>query len=101
MLQMQEIWLHELWMSLKVKAKKYLFKMGSISTKSWLRFAAYMLMLCLGKYVHLSVWQMLICSSRQFAFHIEGLLQDFVWRWIEMTDANLVGWVENAVKQDS
>lgn len=39
--------------------------------------------------------------GRQFAFHIEGLLQDFVWRWIEMTDANLVGWVENAVKQDS
>lgn len=39
--------------------------------------------------------------SRQFAFHIEGLLQDFVWRWIEMTDASLVGWVENAVKQDN
>ncbi|KAF2808262.1 uncharacterized protein BDZ99DRAFT_50340 [Mytilinidion resinicola] len=38
--------------------------------------------------------------GRQFAFHIEGLLQDFVWRWIEMTDASLVGWVENAVKQD-
>ncbi|KAF2198043.1 hypothetical protein GQ43DRAFT_379612, partial [Delitschia confertaspora ATCC 74209] len=39
--------------------------------------------------------------DRPFAFHIEGLLQDFVWRWIEMTDANLVGWVENAFKQDN
>lgn len=39
--------------------------------------------------------------GRQFAFHIEGLLQDFVWRWIEMTDASLIGWVENALKQDT
>ncbi|KAF1954552.1 hypothetical protein CC80DRAFT_120770 [Byssothecium circinans] len=38
--------------------------------------------------------------NRQFGFHIEGLLQDFVWRWIEMTDANLVSWVENAFKAD-
>ncbi|KAF2707244.1 hypothetical protein K504DRAFT_458684 [Pleomassaria siparia CBS 279.74] len=38
--------------------------------------------------------------NRKFGFHIEGMLQDFVWRWIEMTDANLVGWVENAVKAD-
>ncbi|KAJ9668341.1 hypothetical protein H2201_001389 [Coniosporium apollinis] len=35
-----------------------------------------------------------------FAFHIESLLQDFVWRWIEATDASVAGWVENAVKQD-
>lgn len=38
--------------------------------------------------------------DRKFAFHIEGLLQDFVWRWIERTDANLIGWVENAFKAD-
>lgn len=38
--------------------------------------------------------------NRRFGFHIEGLLQDFVWRWIEMTDAQLVGWVENAFKAD-
>jgi hypothetical protein len=38
--------------------------------------------------------------TRKFGFHIEGLLQDFVWRWIESTDANLVGWVENAFKAD-
>lgn len=38
--------------------------------------------------------------NRNFAFKIEDLLQEFVWRWIEMTDANLVGWVENAFKAD-
>jgi hypothetical protein len=38
--------------------------------------------------------------NRTFGFHIEGLLQDFVWRWIEMTDSKLVGWVENAFKAD-
>lgn len=38
--------------------------------------------------------------NKKFAFNIEGLLQDFVWRWIEMTDANLIGWVDNAVKAD-
>ncbi|TID26720.1 C2 domain-containing protein [Venturia nashicola] len=35
-----------------------------------------------------------------FAFHIEGLLQQFVWRWIEQTNAMITSWVENAVKQD-
>jgi hypothetical protein len=38
--------------------------------------------------------------NRSFAFKIEDLLQDFVWRWIETTDANLIGWVENAFKAD-
>ena len=36
----------------------------------------------------------------QFGFHIEELLKDFVWRWINITDQNLIGWVEEAVKQD-
>ncbi|KAF2638418.1 hypothetical protein P280DRAFT_405030 [Massarina eburnea CBS 473.64] len=38
--------------------------------------------------------------NRQFGFHIEGLLQEFVWRWIETTEENLVTWVENAFKAD-
>lgn len=38
--------------------------------------------------------------NRRFAFNIEGLLQDFVWRWIEMTDENLLKWVDNAFKAD-
>ncbi|KAI9728300.1 MAG: hypothetical protein M1834_007704 [Cirrosporium novae-zelandiae] len=36
-----------------------------------------------------------------FAFHIEDLLANFVWRWINMTDEKLLGWIEEAVKQDS
>ena len=36
-----------------------------------------------------------------FAFHIEGLLADFVWRWIRTTESNITDWVEQAVKQDS
>lgn len=38
--------------------------------------------------------------EKNFAFNIESLLQDFVWRWIEITDANLIGWVDNAFKAD-
>lgn len=38
--------------------------------------------------------------NRRFAFNIESLLQEFVWRWIEMTDSNLIGWVDNAFKAD-
>jgi hypothetical protein len=38
--------------------------------------------------------------NRHFAFNIEGLLQEFVWRWIDMTDKNLIGWVDNAFKAD-
>ncbi len=36
-----------------------------------------------------------------FAFHIEGLLADFVWRWISMTESSIVDWVNQAIKQDS
>lgn len=38
--------------------------------------------------------------GRQFEFHIEGLLQDFVWRWIAMTDSKLLDWIEGAVTHD-
>lgn len=38
--------------------------------------------------------------GREFGFHIEGLLQDFVWRWIAMSDAKLLDWVEGAVAHD-
>ncbi|KAF2839346.1 C2 domain-containing protein [Patellaria atrata CBS 101060] len=38
--------------------------------------------------------------DQKFGFHIEEQLQAFVWRWIASTDANLIGWIENAVKQD-
>ncbi|KAI9817254.1 MAG: hypothetical protein M1827_001367 [Pycnora praestabilis] len=35
-----------------------------------------------------------------FAFHIEDLLADFVWRWIRMTDEKIVDWVEQAIRHD-
>ncbi|KAI9706013.1 MAG: hypothetical protein M1836_005419 [Candelina mexicana] len=35
-----------------------------------------------------------------FAFDVEGVLADFVWRWIRMTDEKIVGWVDQAIKQD-
>lgn len=38
--------------------------------------------------------------GREFGFHIEGLLQDFVWRYIQTTDAKMIDWVEGAVVQD-
>jgi hypothetical protein len=41
-----------------------------------------------------------VLPKTPFSFHIEDLLQEFVWRWIRVTDENLVGWVENAFKQD-
>ena len=36
-----------------------------------------------------------------FAFHIEGLLADFVWRWIGMIETSTGEWVNEAIKQDN
>lgn len=36
-----------------------------------------------------------------FAFHIEELLADFVWRWIRMTEDSIIDWVDQAIKQDN
>lgn len=38
--------------------------------------------------------------GREFGFHIEGLLQDFVWRWIAATDTKMLDWIEGALAQD-
>ncbi len=37
---------------------------------------------------------------QQFPYKVENLLADFVWRWIHVTEQQVVGWVENAIKQD-
>ena len=39
-------------------------------------------------------------SSEQFAFHIEDILQDFVWRWIRLTEGSVTDWIDQAIKQD-
>lgn len=38
--------------------------------------------------------------DRPFAFHIEGILADFVWRWIRVADSKMVDLVDQAIKQD-
>ncbi|KAF7195900.1 hypothetical protein HII31_02780 [Pseudocercospora fuligena] len=38
--------------------------------------------------------------GREFEFKIEDLLQEFVWRWINMTDSKLLDWIEGAVAHD-
>ncbi|KAK4240923.1 hypothetical protein C8A03DRAFT_12769 [Achaetomium macrosporum] len=38
--------------------------------------------------------------GKPFAFHIEGLLEGFVWRWIKNVDDKMPGFVEEAIKQD-
>lgn len=38
--------------------------------------------------------------GQEFGFHIEGHLQDFVWRWIAMTDSKIIDWVNAAVQHD-
>ncbi|KAI4165925.1 MAG: hypothetical protein LQ342_000356 [Letrouitia transgressa] len=35
-----------------------------------------------------------------FAFHIEDVLVDFVWRWILTTESTIRNWVDQAIKQD-
>ena len=40
-------------------------------------------------------------NSFAFAFHIEGDLAEFVWRWIRMTESSILDWVDQAVKQDN
>ena len=42
-----------------------------------------------------------IYDSVPFAFHIEDLLSDFVWRWIRLTEGSIIDWVDQAIKQDN
>ena len=39
-------------------------------------------------------------QGRPFGFHIESMLQEFVWRWIQTTDAKMLDWIEGAVEHD-
>ncbi|KAL3472428.1 hypothetical protein BJX99DRAFT_215777 [Aspergillus californicus] len=35
-----------------------------------------------------------------FPFQVENLLEEFVWRWIRLTDQKVMDWVEQALRQD-
>ncbi|KAJ5464630.1 uncharacterized protein N7458_000316, partial [Penicillium daleae] len=35
-----------------------------------------------------------------FPFHVEGLLEEFVWRWLHLTDQSVMEWVNQAIRQD-
>ncbi|KAK1782041.1 hypothetical protein QBC45DRAFT_18871 [Copromyces sp. CBS 386.78] len=39
--------------------------------------------------------------GKPFAFHIESLLEGFVWRWIRNAEARMTDFVEQAIKQDT
>lgn len=39
-------------------------------------------------------------AGRPFAFHVEGLLEDFVWRWIRGAQERMEHIVEEAIRQD-
>ncbi|KAJ6151834.1 hypothetical protein N7470_006962 [Penicillium chermesinum] len=36
-----------------------------------------------------------------FPFHVESLLEEFVWRWLRLTDQSVLEWVNQATKQDN
>jgi SOS response regulatory protein OraA/RecX len=38
--------------------------------------------------------------SAQFPFHVEDVLEGFVWKWIHLTEKKVVEWVEQALRQD-
>jgi hypothetical protein len=40
-------------------------------------------------------------TSASFPFHIEDVLEDFVWRWIRLTEKKVMDWVEQALRQDA
>lgn len=38
--------------------------------------------------------------KERFPVHFEDFLADFVWRWIQNTNGKVIGWVDEAIKQD-
>lgn len=39
--------------------------------------------------------------SVPFPFHVEGLLEEFVWRWLRLTDQSVLEWVNQAIRRDA
>ncbi|CAG7961297.1 unnamed protein product [Penicillium salamii] len=40
-------------------------------------------------------------EDAKFPFHVESLLQEFVWRWLRLTDQKVMDWVSQATRQDA
>ncbi|KAJ5096283.1 C2 membrane targeting protein [Penicillium alfredii] len=36
-----------------------------------------------------------------FPFHVESLVEEFVWRWLRLTDQTVMDWVNQATRQDA
>jgi len=36
-----------------------------------------------------------------FPFYVESLLEEFVWRWLRLTDQSVMEWVNQAIRQDN
>ncbi|KAJ5175530.1 uncharacterized protein N7482_001407 [Penicillium canariense] len=36
-----------------------------------------------------------------FPFHVESLLEEFVWRWLRLTDQSVMEWVDQSIRQDA
>ncbi|KKY27732.1 putative c2 domain-containing protein [Phaeomoniella chlamydospora] len=51
--------------------------------------------------VHIRSLHASALPNTPFAFHVEDLLADFVWRWIAVTSEQIPTWVEEAIKQDN
>ena len=85
--------------------KRFRWRMASNYTGRWWRYDAFTVNVFQSKLLKVSIFfsigKLTITRSVAFAFHIEGLLAEFVWRWIRMTESSIVDWVDQAVKQDS
>lgn len=42
-----------------------------------------------------------INHSTPFPVHVESLLEEFVWRWLRLTDQSVMEWVNQAIRQDA
>ena len=49
---------------------------------------------------HFAIYYTDNIRSVAFPFHVEGLLEPFVWQWLRLTDAKVIDWVEQAIKKD-
>ncbi|OQE29697.1 hypothetical protein PENSTE_c002G05279 [Penicillium steckii] len=40
-------------------------------------------------------------EETEFPFHVESLLEEFVWRWLRLTDQSVMEWVNQAIRKDA